>query len=164
MSILSKTWLQVWSNLPNLDFTMDYLKDNDMKIVDDIMRRYWDRKIPIQKFELSVETFIENSHEVLLVPMIDKWFGVVLRNGVKHLTISSHPLFIFAILAVNSVRKLVLEYCTLLPSVVVVNCNSLRKLSLSYLTCDGNMLQTLLNSCPFIVSFMYDNCYGLKKD
>lgn len=139
---MSKTWLQVWSNLPNLDFTIDYLKDNDMKIVDDIMRRYWDGKIPIQKFELSVETFIEDSHEVLLVPMIDKWLGVVLRNGVKHLTMSSYPLFIFSILAVNSVRKLVLEYCTLLPSVVVVNCNSLRKLSLSYLTCDENMLQT----------------------
>ncbi|XP_025888781.2 FBD-associated F-box protein At5g38590-like [Solanum lycopersicum] len=162
MSILSKTWLQAWSNLPNLDFTIDYLKDNDMKIVDDIMRRYWDGKIPIQKFELSVETFIENSHEVLLVPMIDKWLGVVLRNGVKHLTISSYPLFIFAILAVNSVRKLVLEYCTLLPSVVVVNCNSLRKLSLSYLTCDENMLQTLLSSCPLIESFTFDCCWGLE--
>ncbi|XP_027767627.1 F-box/FBD/LRR-repeat protein At1g13570-like [Solanum pennellii] len=162
MSILSKTWLQAWSNLPNLDFTIDYLKDNDMKIVDDIMKRYWDGKIPIEKFELSVETFFENSHEVLLVPMIDKWLGVVLRNGVKHLTISSYPLFIFSILAVNSVRKLVLEYCTLLPSVVVVNCNSLRKLSLSYLTLDENMLQTLLNSCPLIESFTFVSSWGLE--
>ncbi|KAG5587565.1 hypothetical protein H5410_047999 [Solanum commersonii] len=50
----SKTWLQAWSTLPNLDFTVDFSKGNDMKIVDDIMGRYRDGKIPIEKFELSM--------------------------------------------------------------------------------------------------------------
>ncbi|KAK4732162.1 hypothetical protein R3W88_025150 [Solanum pinnatisectum] len=134
-----------------------------MKIVDDIMGRYRDGKIPIEKFELSDDRlFFENSHEVLLVPMIDKWLDIVLTNGVKDLTISSYPLFIFAILALKSVRKLVLESCILLPS-VVVNCNSLRKLSLSYVRLvDENMLQTLLNSCPLIESFIFEYCKGLE--
>ncbi|XP_049343985.1 putative F-box protein At1g49610 [Solanum verrucosum] len=162
MSILSKTWLQAWSTLPNLDFTVDFSKGNDMKIVDDIMERYRDGKIPIEKFELSDDRlFFENSHEVLLVPMIDKWLGIVLTNGVKDLNISSYSLFIFAILAVKSVRKLVLESCILLPS-VVVNCNSLRKLSLSYVRLDENMLQALLNSCPLIESFIFEYCKGLE--
>ncbi|KAH0738664.1 hypothetical protein KY290_037369 [Solanum tuberosum] len=168
MSILSKTWLQAWSNLPNLDFTVDYSKCNDMKIVDDILGRYRDGKIPIEKFELLDDCLIMflNSFEVLDFPMIDKWLGIVLTNGVKDLTISSYPLFIFAILAVKSVRKLVLKYCILLPvllSSVVVNCNSLRKLSLSYVRLvDENMLQTLLNSCLLIESFTFECCNGLE--
>ncbi|KAG5587540.1 hypothetical protein H5410_047974 [Solanum commersonii] len=145
MSILSKTWLQAWLNLPNLDFTVDFSKGNDMKIVDDIMGRYRDGKIPIEKFELSDDRlFFENSHEVLVVPMIDKWLGIVLTNGVKDLTISSYPLFIFAILA------------------VVVNCNSLRKLCLFYVRLDENMLQALLNSCPLTESFIFEYCKGLE--
>ncbi|XP_049406080.1 putative F-box protein At1g49610 [Solanum stenotomum] len=164
MSILSKTWLQAWSNLPNLDFTVDFSKCKDMKIVDDTLGRYRDGKIPIEKFELLDDCLIMflNSFEVLDFPMIDKWRGIVLTNGVKDLTISSYPLFIFAILAVKSVRKLVLKYCILLPS-VVVNYNSLRKLSLSYVRLvDENMLQTLLNSCLLIESFTFECCKGLE--
>ncbi|KAG5586998.1 hypothetical protein H5410_047432 [Solanum commersonii] len=44
----------------------------------------------------------------------------------------------------------------------VVNCNSLRKISLSNVRLDENMLQTLLNSCLLIVSFILENCSGMK--
>ncbi|WMV47111.1 hypothetical protein MTR67_040496 [Solanum verrucosum] len=44
----------------------------------------------------------------------------------------------------------------------VVNCNSLRKISLSNVRLDENMLQTLLNSCLLIVSFIVENCSGMK--
>ncbi|PHT39198.1 hypothetical protein CQW23_22771 [Capsicum baccatum] len=50
-----------------------------------------------------------------------------------------------------------------LSSGVLLNCNSLRKLSLSYVTLDENILQTLLNSCPLIVSFILKFCSGLEK-
>ncbi|KAK4732443.1 hypothetical protein R3W88_025431 [Solanum pinnatisectum] len=109
LSILSKTWLQACSTLPNLEFTIKYR--NNMKIVDNIMERYRDGKIPIEK-------------------------ELVLRgSNLKNVSLSSG----------------------------VVKCNSLRKLTLSDVVLDENMLQTLFNSCPFIVSFIFDSCYGLKK-
>ncbi|KAH0636729.1 hypothetical protein KY289_036644 [Solanum tuberosum] len=44
----------------------------------------------------------------------------------------------------------------------VVNCNSLRKISLSNVRLDENMLQTLLNSCLLIVSFIVENFLSMK--
>lgn len=45
----------------------------------------------------------------------------------------------------------------------LANCDSLRKLSLSYVRLDEQMLQALLTSCPFIISFTLEHCGGLTK-
>ncbi|XP_055814256.1 F-box/LRR-repeat protein At3g26922-like [Solanum dulcamara] len=165
MSILSKTWLQAWSTLPNLEFRVDYSKDSDIKILDTVMERYRDGKIPIEKFELS-ELF-GDSHEVFR--LIDKWLEIALHNGVNDLILNYklYPVPILTIFAAKSLRKLVLKSCTLLPvslSSGVVNRSSLRKLSLSYVKLDENMLQTLLNSCPLIVTFIFEYCSGLETN
>ncbi|KAH0640087.1 hypothetical protein KY285_036673 [Solanum tuberosum] len=166
MSILSKTWLQAWSTLPNLEFTViswegDTKSDYSL-LVDTIMERYRKGKIPIERFELL--EYFADSQEVL--PLIDKWLDIALQNGVKNLFLkfTSYPTPILTILAGKSLRELVLWGCTLTPfslSRGVVNCNSLRKLSLSYVTLDENMLDTLFNSCPLIVSFILEYCSGL---
>ncbi|XP_059310028.1 FBD-associated F-box protein At3g52670-like [Lycium ferocissimum] len=165
-SILSKTWLHAWLTLPNLEFTVDYLKDNT-KIVDNIMERYRDGKIPIEKFELS-----DYSDSIEVFVLIDKWLDIALQNGVKDLVYrdfscsSSYRCPIFTILAAKSLRDLVLWCCNLkLVSFTssVANCNSLRKLSLIAVHLDENMLQTLLSSCPLIVSFILEYCDGLEK-
>lgn len=67
LSILSKTWLQACSTLPNLNFTIEYHNNIKMKIVDNIMERYRDGKIPIEKFELSDLSYLR-----LVLPMFDK--------------------------------------------------------------------------------------------
>ncbi|MCD7466184.1 hypothetical protein HAX54_002628 [Datura stramonium] len=164
MSILSKTWRQVWLTHPNLEFEVCYHKGN-MKIVDNIMERYRDGKIPIERFELldpgSSQSF----------PSIDKWLDIALHNGVKHLVFkisifSLYPLPIFKILAAKSLRELVLFGCNLKYasfSSGVASCESLRKLSLSSVGLDENMLQALLNRCSLIVNFVIMDCYGLKK-
>ncbi|XP_049354209.1 F-box/LRR-repeat protein At3g26922-like [Solanum verrucosum] len=159
MSILSKTWLQAWSTLPNLKFFL-YCWEIRTKIVDTIMERYGKGKIPIEKFELS-EIFADS---LQLFPMVDKWLLIALENGVKELVLhfKSYPAPILTILAAKSLRELVLHDCTLSLSSGVVNCSSLGKISLSNLTLDENMLQTLLNSCPFIVSFIVENCSGMN--
>uniref|UniRef100_M0ZWY4 Isoform 2 of FBD-associated F-box protein n=1 Tax=Solanum tuberosum TaxID=4113 RepID=M0ZWY4_SOLTU len=162
MSILSKTWLQAWSTLPDLVFNVKFCK-GDIKILDTIMERYGNGKIPIEKFDLS--ELLGNSHEVF--PLIDKWLNIALQNGVNNLVLNykSYPAPILTILAAKSLRKLVLKSCTLLPislSSGVVNRNSLIKLSLSYVKLDENMLQTLLNSCPLIVSFIFEYCSDLE--
>ncbi|KAF3618939.1 putative F-box protein-like [Capsicum annuum] len=132
-------------------------------MVDNIMERYRKGKIPIEKFELS-----DYSNKSQVNPHIDKWLDVALQNGVKDLdlTLSSYPFPIFTILAEIFLKELVLKFSDLRPVSLpsgVVNCNSLRKLSLSYVTLDEIVLETLLNSCPFIVSFILRNCWGLKK-
>ncbi|KAK4731887.1 hypothetical protein R3W88_024875 [Solanum pinnatisectum] len=164
MSILSKSWLQAWSTLPNLEFFVNCWQGwvAHINIVDTIMERYGKGKIPIEKFELSV--FFADSTQ--LFPLIDKWLLVALQNGVKELILhfTSYPAPILTILAEKSLRELVLHDCTLMPvslSSGVVSCNSLRKISLSYVTLDENMLQTLFYSCPFIVSFLLEYCSGL---
>ncbi|XP_060181966.1 F-box/FBD/LRR-repeat protein At2g26030-like [Lycium barbarum] len=161
MSILSKTWLQAWLTLPHLEFTFDYLKGK-MKKVDNIMERYRDEKIPIEKFELSYSS---------VIPLINKWIDIALQNGVKDLVFeaysyTSYPLPLFKILAARSLRELILRGCNLKHvslSSGVASCNSLRKLSLSSVSLNENMLQTLLNSCPLIVSFILKYCSGFEK-
>ncbi|KAK4731890.1 hypothetical protein R3W88_024878 [Solanum pinnatisectum] len=83
MSILSKSWLQAWSTLPNLEFFVNCWQgwEAHINIVDTITERYGKGKIPIEKFELSV--FFADSTK--LFPLIDKWLLVALRNGVKEL-------------------------------------------------------------------------------
>ncbi|XP_059310031.1 putative F-box/LRR-repeat protein At4g00320 [Lycium ferocissimum] len=165
-SILSKTWLQAWLSLPDLKFAAAYFKGNT-KVVDNIMERYRVRKIPIEKFELSYSGFS--------FPLIYKWLYSALQNGIKEVVVRDtrdfflsfpFPFPIFKVLAAKSLRELVLSGCDLICvslSSGVSNCHSLRKLSLSMVRLDDNMLQTLLNSCPLIVSFILEYCYGLEK-
>ncbi|WMV47113.1 hypothetical protein MTR67_040498 [Solanum verrucosum] len=130
MSILSKTWMQAWSTLPNLKFIVHRRKGN-IQIVDTIMERYRDGEVPIEKFELS--KLFGDSHPIF--PLVDKWLDIAIQNGVKDLILNytSYPMPIFAILRAKSLRKLILKSCPLLPLSLtngVVNNNSLRKLSL----------------------------------
>ncbi|PHT71876.1 hypothetical protein T459_22661 [Capsicum annuum] len=133
MSILSKTWLKSWLTHPNLEFNVPNLKGN-IKIVDTIMERYRDGKIPIEKFEL-----LDCEGSTHGLTLIDKWIDIALQNGAKDLVIkvASVSLPIFTILAAKSLRELVLESCnTLMPISLssgfgVSSCNSLRKLSLN---------------------------------
>ncbi|XP_049391439.1 putative F-box protein At3g58860 [Solanum stenotomum] len=162
MSILSKTWLRSWFMHPNIDFKYLYNGRNlELEIVDTIMDRYRDGKIPIDKFELSYSDFS------LISQHIDKWLDIALQNGIKYLFFEVHnfSLPIFTILAAKSLTELIVDWCTLMPVSFssVTNCNSLRKLSLTHVKLDENMLQTLLNCCPLIVSFIFHYCWGFKK-
>ncbi|XP_059318588.1 FBD-associated F-box protein At3g52670-like [Lycium ferocissimum] len=168
MRILSKTWLQAWLTHPNLEFIFRY-SDEAIKIVDKIMERYRDGKIPIEKLG-----FTKNSHPVFcegeVSPQIDKWLGIALQNGVKYPELmysGFRSSSIFKFLETNLLRELVLTGCDLMHLSVstshVVNCHSLRKLSLCRVHLDENMLQTLLTSCPLIVNLVIDQCLRLKK-
>ncbi|KAG5587535.1 hypothetical protein H5410_047969 [Solanum commersonii] len=126
MSILSKTWLQAWSTLPNLEFSVHCCKGG-AKIANTTMERYRDGKISIEKFELL--EFDGDSEK--LFP--------------------------------KSLRELFLQDCNGMNvslSSGVVNCKSLRNVFLSHVRLGKNMLQTLLNSCPLIVSFILQHCSG----
>ncbi|KAH0661214.1 hypothetical protein KY284_026145 [Solanum tuberosum] len=138
MSILSKTWLQAWSTLPDLEFCLHRGKCN-IKIVDTIMERYRDGKVPIERFELSRRSSYD-PHKVLPPIPIDNCLDIALQNGVKHLVLD----------------------CTLSLASGVVNQNSLRKLSLSHVKLDKNMFETLLNSCPLIDTLIFVHCIGLE--
>nr|XP_016475643.1 PREDICTED: putative F-box/LRR-repeat protein At3g28410 [Nicotiana tabacum] len=174
MRILSKTWLQAWLTHPKLEFTFDFHKGN-MKIVDKVMERYKDGKIPIEKFELT-KVSDSVSYECEAFPLIEKWLGIALQNGVKDLEFtyintqfsgSLCSLPIFALLAAKSLRELVLSRCDLmhhsLSASHVANWGSLRKLSLRRVDLEDNMLRTLLTSCPLIVTFILEYCSRLKK-
>ncbi|KAK4721998.1 hypothetical protein R3W88_012231 [Solanum pinnatisectum] len=81
MSLLSKTWLRSWFMHPNIDFKYLYNGRNlELEIVDTIMDRYRDGKIPIDKFELSYSDFS------LISQPIDKWLDIALQNGVNDVT------------------------------------------------------------------------------
>ncbi|XP_059317256.1 F-box protein At5g03100-like isoform X2 [Lycium ferocissimum] len=170
MSIISKTWLRAWLTHPNLEFRIYDFKC--IKTIDEILERYREENIPIEKLSFYV------SGEVF--PLIDKWFRIALQNGVKYLEfgytdygchfqhILLYPLPVFTILAAKSLRKLVLKDCDLmqlplLSSGVANYCDSLRDLSLIGVRLDDNMLQTLLTTCPMIVSFTIKHCIGLEK-
>ncbi|KAF3646274.1 hypothetical protein T459_07893 [Capsicum annuum] len=156
LSIFSKTWLKAWLTYVNLNFKIDY---PNVKVVDYIMKRYRDEKVHIEKFELS-DCSDYSCNEVS--PIFDKWLDIALQNiGVKRAG-PGQPGIDPSIL----IGELVLYGCDLKRASLssgVVNCNSLRILSLRHVDLDKNILQTLLNSCPFITSFICDFCRGLKK-
>ncbi|PHT38030.1 hypothetical protein CQW23_21603 [Capsicum baccatum] len=136
-----------------------------MDIVDNIMERYRDRNIPIEKFELSKSYYSCPSR---IVPLFYRCLDVALENGVKYLVfrIRNLPLPIFTILAAKSLKELILTNCDLTCSSLssgVVNCPSLRKLSLFRVYLDEDMLQTLRNSYPLIESFTLKGCMDLIK-
>uniref|UniRef100_K4CUW8 F-box domain-containing protein n=1 Tax=Solanum lycopersicum TaxID=4081 RepID=K4CUW8_SOLLC len=86
MTILSKTWLRSWLTHPNLLLVVYSGTDEkrmigkiDADIVDKIMKRYMDEKIPIDKFELSMDIVTPTTG--YLFDSIDKWLDVALQNG-----------------------------------------------------------------------------------
>ncbi|OIT35240.1 hypothetical protein A4A49_57260, partial [Nicotiana attenuata] len=104
-SILSKAWLLAWLIHPKLEFSIHYYKD--MNIVNKIMERYRDGKIPIDKFTFSI--LMSGSREVFL--LIDKWLGIAVQNGVKDLVCTGffrtlYPFPIFTIMTSKSLREL----------------------------------------------------------
>lgn len=131
------------------------------------MERYRDKKIPIEKLDLSYSI---RSNEFF--PLFDKWLDIALQNGVKYLVFrlssrKAYPLPMLTILATKSLRELVSTGCELYSdsssSGGLVNCNSLRKLSLTRVNLGENRLQILLNSCRFIDTLILDYCPWLKK-
>ncbi|PHT39097.1 hypothetical protein CQW23_22670 [Capsicum baccatum] len=62
-----------------------------------------------------------------------------------------------------AIRELVVKRCSVSISSSVVKYNSLRKLSLYDVRLDENMLQTLVNKCPLLVSVILEYCQGLEK-
>uniref|UniRef100_M1A6A3 F-box family protein n=1 Tax=Solanum tuberosum TaxID=4113 RepID=M1A6A3_SOLTU len=165
--ILSKTWLLAWLDHPNLEFTVSSGKT--ITIVDHVMERYKNGNIPIDKFELHNST--KSDH---IFPLIDRWLGIALQNGVRHLEYidvelsTSYPFPIFKFFEANFLRELVLTGCDLMhvslsSASQAVTCHSLRNLSLSLVRLDNNMLQTILSSCPFIVDLIIGYCSRLKN-
>nr|XP_009596532.1 putative F-box/LRR-repeat protein At3g59230 [Nicotiana tomentosiformis] len=166
MRILSKTWLQAWLTHPKLEFTFDFHKGN-MKIVDKVMERYGETKIPIDKFELWMFSSKSRCGEVF--PLIDKWIDIALQNGAKDLvyrdTSSTDPLYplpIFTILAAKSLTKLVLTRCDLmhlsLPESTmldVVDCPNLKSLELSHARI-SQVLEHLISRSQFLESLKLD--------
>ncbi|KAF3632453.1 hypothetical protein FXO37_27451 [Capsicum annuum] len=81
-SLLSKTWLQAWITYPNLEFKFEYGKGNDNRLlVDKVMEIYRERKIPIEKFILSISS--TKYHHGFVFPRMEKWLDIALQNGVK---------------------------------------------------------------------------------
>ena len=134
------------------------------------MKRYRDEKIPIDKFELSMDIVTPTTG--YLFDSIDKWFDIALQNGVRELAyrnLGYHSSFnIFKLLTAKCLREVVLRNCNLvyfcsLPSGHVGNCHSLRKLSLTSVTLDDNMLQGLLANYPLIENLIIRHFCGWKK-
>nr|XP_004247680.1 putative F-box/LRR-repeat protein At3g28410 [Solanum lycopersicum] len=162
MTILSKTWLLAWLDIPNLVFTVSSVKT--ITTVDHVMERYKNGNIPIEKFELH--NSIKSKH---IFPVIDRWLDIALQNGVRHVKYidveipTTYPFPIVKFFEANVLRELVLKGCNMMHFNQVVTCHSLRNLSLSLVLLDETILLTILNSCPFIVELSIGYCTWLKN-
>ncbi|KAG5603981.1 hypothetical protein H5410_025473 [Solanum commersonii] len=168
MSILSKIWLRAWFTHPNV--TITFGNPDHVKSVDYMMERYRDSKIHIENFKF-LKTFDSYSD---LNELYEKWLEIALDNGVKEVEYgqfeqicksSPYTFPIFRVLAVKSLRQLVLSNChlSLLLPTTTTTTSHLRKLVLFQVTLDDKMLQTLLTSCPLIVDFTMEYCSGFTK-
>ncbi|KAM3249534.1 hypothetical protein T459_07546 [Capsicum annuum] len=152
--------------LSTLKFKIDGCR-YQVKKIDQILKRYRETKIPIEKFDL-----LNYSDSGGVYPMIDKWLDIALKNGVKEVKYTGfeswklpreqrYPFPIVTVLATTkSLRELVLQCCNLESVTLctshdkgIKNCDSLRKLLLTdvyldntdkicYITC----VLTLLHS------------------
>ncbi|PHU06581.1 hypothetical protein BC332_23070 [Capsicum chinense] len=184
MSILSKTWLKSWLTHPNLEFNVPNLKGN-IKIVDTIMERYRDGKIPIEKFELldcegsthakSLRELVLESCNTLMPISLSSGFGVSSCNSLRKLSLNKIELLnLQNIKSVSistrrnlyvKVRALTLEhlsYSGYLSNNLDVECPNLKSLDLSY-TPEVNVLNVDIlcqdEECPTFVDALLRSCH-----
>ncbi|XP_059281340.1 uncharacterized protein LOC132035037 [Lycium ferocissimum] len=124
------------------------------------MARYRERKIPIEKFQLSISENSGSNHP-LDFPQMDNWLGSALQNSVKDLvckvSIPSYPFPVFTFLAANSLRELIVDfiivYCPLLTKIELRNLQNIKSVSIS-----SNHNQSVKIQAPTLEHLSYSGC------
>ncbi|GMY34490.1 F-box/LRR-repeat protein At5g02910-like [Fagus crenata] len=179
-SLLSKKWNCVWSSFPILNFEQahyfninggyimpDTSPDNQkrvenfMNIVDQSLSRFYEHKLQLQRFKLDM-TLVDFK----LASLVDKWIELALEHDAKEMdllvrteknTWYSLPETIFVAKSTNA--------CKLEQPISwrTVKFYSLQKLWLRDISVNEEIIQDIIQTCPFITDFGIVECHGLKN-
>ncbi|KAF3658884.1 putative benzoate carboxyl methyltransferase-like [Capsicum annuum] len=174
MRILSKTWKQAWLTLSNLEFRVEYMSRGSV-IVDTIMERYRDDKIPIDKFEFS--NYSGSNDNDLFFIRINTWLDMALQNGVKDIIYEnpyyltrSYPFPIINVLAGKCFKRIGFERSQSLKVLMIQKCPGIRNIdssnlvSLEYIGDQIPKLKWQTEEYPtFVDALLWSCCYGSDR-
>jgi hypothetical protein len=183
LSILSKRWQRVWALFPVPDFNqfpfdkklrkvppnekeqeIQRKKEEFINFVERSLLARYRQRLNLNKFSL-VTLFDESDYAV-----VNRWIDYAIECNVKELNLDFSPRIgqkfyelPERVLVANSITELKLCMCKLKSFYSDINLSSLKKLILSIKVDEGQLFQTLIDSCRDIEEMTFDSCYGLKR-
>ncbi|KAH9767698.1 F-box protein [Citrus sinensis] len=180
-SILSKRWYLFCISFPILEFDQCYFlgkaitlmdisdEKKFMAFVEASLFRFCKLRFRMQELRLF-QSFLDVKGSA---PLLDKWIGLAVDNGIKDLVLMVHnmtqedtvcilPQTIFS---AKSMATLSLFGCRMeQPSdTTTIRLDSLKKLTLENVYINDQMFQKLTNECPSLEDFEISACWGLKN-
>lgn len=180
-SILSKRWCLFCISFPILEFDQCYFlgkaitlmdisdEKKFMAFVEASLFRFCKLRFRMQELRLF-QSFLDVKGSA---PLLDKWIGLAVDNGIKDLVLMVHnmtqedtvcilPQTIFS---AKSMATLSLFGCRMeQPSdTTTIRLDSLKKLTLENVYINDQMFQKLTSECPSLEDFEISACWGLKN-
>lgn len=180
-SILSKRWCLFCISFPILEFDQCYFlgkaitlmdisdEKKFMAFVDASLFRFCKLRFRMQELRLF-QSFLDVKGSA---PLLDKWIGLAVDNGIKDLVLMVHnmtqedtvcilPQTIFS---AKSMATLSLFGCRMeQPSdTTTISLDSLKKLTIENVYINDQMFQKLTSECPSLEDFEISACWGLKN-
>jgi hypothetical protein len=184
LSILSKSWQNIWTLFPipkinqNLVWPNLYKFSNNKQVREQEYQRKRDefnyfvektllsrykQKISIKKIEVSTLTIDDES----CCAFLNRWIGYAIESNVKVLDLWVWPNTYYhvseSVLAAKSITELSLVGCNFKPFYSDISLSSLKKLVLDEVYVEDKLVQTLIASCPVVEEITFARCDGLKN-
>ena len=174
LSILSKTWKNVWALFPIPEITQDVVwstlysnkraqrKRNDIDyFVRGALLSRLKQKQSVKKFMLRMT--IDESYCAL----VNRWIGYAIECNVKELHLLVYPHGFYhvpdGVMAGKSITELRVWGCKFKSFHSDINLSSLKKLLLGDVYMDDQIFQTLIAGCPVVELINVQCCFGLKN-
>ncbi|KAL3637216.1 hypothetical protein CASFOL_019515 [Castilleja foliolosa] len=154
-SVLSKTWLDVWSTRPKIELcegNFPWRSKLFLPALDNLFQRYHDLNLSIQELSLMM---VVDSESVLV---LNKWIPIVNVFSL-HIFSYCNSNIPYSVLVAESLKKLCMENCTLSdrnpPS--VGKFTNLQTLHLVSVIIEDNALVKMVSTCPRLKSLTLDS-------
>jgi hypothetical protein len=176
LSLLSKTWKNVWALFPIPEITQDvvwstlYSNNKAQRMRNDIdyfvkrtLLGRLTQKQSVKKFVLRMT--IDESYCAL----VNRWIGYAIECNVKelHLLVCWYPHGFYnvpnSVMAGKSITELKVWGCKFKPFHSDINLSSLKKLLLRDVYMDDQIFETLIAGCPVVEEINVQHCHGLKN-
>ncbi|EYU45743.1 hypothetical protein ABFS82_O000600 [Erythranthe guttata] len=151
-SVLSKSWRYDWCTRPNLDFSdMDFIvkMQESVSTVNNILQRYYDQRLCIQKLHRSL--LLDNNLD-RWVSLLKTWTPLLTLTGLKKFRLVYFGGMPAEVFGAESLEDLHLEGFTFDEKGIerMVVFKRLRSLCLRHVKFEDDVLQKIIASCPLI--------------
>ncbi|KAL7110870.1 hypothetical protein ACP275_05G053100 [Erythranthe tilingii] len=173
-SVLSKSWRDIWCTRPNLDLSDTNFKQEFLSTVDKTLQRYCDRRICLEKFQLSMSLYYSHS-DLKSVWFLEKWIRALTNMGVKEFRLSIYSKdsrrrtrrvkLPFVVFEAECLQDLHVEGFMFDQTTIERNILSkhMKKLHLEKVSIEDKIFEKIITSCPLIETMSLESCKKLRN-